>query len=130
MNHSTLTHTLTRTVLLASMALGSVALADAPIVKCTDAQGRITLTDAGCPTSSDMEIVLGSNNESPGDAHAAYSSSSAHSTRRPVRRALMAYRQPVERGLSLDVATLKAAKAAFVVLDSTRTPRYVQLASN
>lgn len=107
---------LTRTLFLAGMVLASTAFAGADINKCVTPSGQVTLTDAVCPDGTEtIKVISG-----PDSGAAAPASSGERYTvaRIPARHAaLMRSTQPA-RGLALDVATLKMARAQLQVFDT------------
>jgi hypothetical protein len=104
---------LTRTVLLAAMAFASTAFAASDINKCVTPAGHVTLTDSPCPSGSETVKVI----NGPDDDAAASSGERYTVARPPARHAALMRTQPA-RGLSLDVAMLKTARANMQLFDS------------
>lgn len=107
---------ITRTIFLASMVFASSAFAGADINKCTTPTGHVTLTDEVCPDGTDTVKVV-----SAPDANGAVPPAGVvrHMVARmPPRHAALMRTTPPSRGLSLDVATLKAARTNMQIIDS------------
>ncbi len=138
----TITRTITRTIFLAGMAISAGSVAGPDIVKCIDAEGKVTFTDAQCPGSTQtVAVVLGNTAsaaetidvvhavdnpaenqadvQSPEPVIAQASVERDYSIRLPMRRPLPIVRnQSTGSALSRDVATLKAARANLQLLDT------------
>ena len=108
---------------LASMVFASSAFAT-DINKCVTASGGVTLTDEVCPSGAQTVKVI----SAPVDSVAEETASAAPAGRPGIERHTMA-RMPTHfatlvrsaqpaRGLSLDIATLKAARANMRIVDS------------
>lgn len=106
---------ITRTIFLASMVIASNAFAGADINKCITPGGHVTLTDEVCPDGTETVKVVTGLSQDSGAAPAP--TVERYSVRFPVRPPPLARTAP-SRGLSLDVATLKAARANMQVFDS------------
>lgn len=97
-----------------------LAFAGAHIVKCVDGAGRVTLTDQPCESGTTM-VRLAS---TPADQHAARPEPYPLAVERGVlppppavqRRQAIQRAQP--KPLKRDVATLKAARAQFLLMDA------------
>ena len=96
----------TRVLFLAGMLFASAAYAGNDINKCITPEGHVTLTDAPCPGDTETVKVV---NGAPGIERVAPAPMPARYT------ALMRSTRPAN-GLSLDVATLKAARANLQLL--------------
>ena len=112
----------TQALLLASMMFASNAFAT-DINKCVTATGGVTLTDAACPTDTQAVKVISVPNEATADetvsaAPARPSVVRYASQRMPVRYATVMRTPQPARGLSLDIATLKTARANMALFDS------------
>jgi hypothetical protein len=108
---------LTRTLFLASMVLASAAFAGTDVNKCIAPGGQVTLTDAACPDGTDtVKLVAGMGQD--GDAAAPAPTVERYNARLPSRLPPLARTTPA-RGLALDVATLKAARANLQVFDAS-----------
>ena len=106
-----------RVLLLAGMLFASAAFAGTGINKCVTPSGHVTLTDEVCPGDSETVKVI---NGTPYADDSAASATSARPSagadrymlpRLPTRFAKPMRNTPPSRGLSLDVATLKLARA-------------------
>lgn len=114
---------ITRTVFLASMVFATAAFAGTDVNKCIAPGGQVTITDEVCPDGADtVKLVAGMSDDS--DAAPAQTQTQAqspsierYSTRFAPRQPKLARTAPA-RGLALDVATLKAARANLQVFDS------------
>jgi hypothetical protein len=114
----------TRALFLASMVFASAAaFAGNDINKCVQPSGQLTLTDEVCPSGAQTIKVINGQSDSDEGAAAepgARSSGIEHYTlpRMPARHAAAPRATPPARGLSLDVATLKAARANMQSFDT------------
>ena len=110
------------TFLFAGMVFASAAFAGNDINKCVTASGQVTLTDEVCPSGAQVVKVI----SAPSDADATPAPTLAQApqttiraagiehislARMPSRYAAPQRFTPPSRGLSLDVATLKIARA-------------------
>jgi hypothetical protein len=97
-------------ILVAALALCNLAQAD-DINRCVGSNGEITLTDAPCPDDAPAAVK-----PAPAargitvDRMAANGAYTPHDNFVP--------KQPVSRGLSRDVATLKMARQTMLLLDN------------
>lgn len=119
------------TILIAGLVLASGTFAGTDVLKCTDPSGHITLTDQPCPASAG-QVVLASTPDAPAEAVAA---NAADESAAPAVHGATRYQltslppaprlragglvQPPGRALAQDVATLKQARRALLLLDST-----------
>ena len=113
-----------RFLFLAGMVFASAAFAGNDINKCITPDGHVTLTDEVCPSDAQTVKVI---NGAPDSDVAVARNGIEHYTvaRIPARYSkLMRSAQPAG-GLSLDVATLKAARANLQLL----APRSQRIAS-
>ena len=118
---------ITRTVFLASMVFATAAFAGTDVNKCIAPGGQVTITDEVCPDGADtVKLVAGMSDDSDAaptqtqtqtQAQAQSPSIERYSTRFAPRPPKLARTAPA-RGLALDVATLKAARANMQVFDS------------
>lgn len=102
-------------LLLAAMALASTAFAANDINKCVTPAGHVTLTDAACPDGSETVKVINGADDDSASASGAERSTLA---RPPGRHAALLRASQPARGLALDVATLKAARANLHTFDA------------
>ena len=108
---------------LASMLIASAAFAGTDINKCVSASGQVTLTDEVCP--GDTQSVKVSNGVSDSDdgevavapriVNGVEHYKMAHL---PARAGAPLRATPPARGLALDVATLKNARAHLQLVDA------------
>lgn len=107
---------LIRTIFLAGMVVASAAFAGADVNKCIAPGGHVTLTDEVCPDGTEtVKLVAGMSQD--GDAAPA-PTVERYSARMPARAPALSRTATPARGLALDVATLKAARANLQVFDS------------
>jgi hypothetical protein len=93
-----------RTFFLASMVFATAAFAGTDINKCVAPDGHVTLTDEVCPAGNDtVPVSFGVQ---------------APLTKMSARTAAMARNTPPSRGLALDVAMLKTARANLQQFDA------------
>ena len=115
--------TSTRALFLAGMMLAASAYAGADINKCVSASGSVTLTDEVCPPGAQTVKLVSAaadsaTDETPPAASQRTSVERYPATRLPARAtAQMRNAQPA-RGLSLDIATLKAARMNMQLVDN------------
>jgi hypothetical protein len=95
-------------LLAATMMAAPVAFSETSIVKCIDDAGRVTLTDRACETGATTVRMAGE----PANDGVTRASQRIHV---PVTRV-------ASRPLASDIATLKAARAQFVLSDVRSTP--------
>lgn len=128
-----------RAIFLAGMVFASTAVAT-DINKCVTAAGSVTLTDEVCPGGTQTVKVISAPTDTAGE-EAVPSVSAASVTparpgierypsqRMPTRYATVVRSQQPQRGLSLDIATLKAARANLASFDiATQAMRSQRLA--
>lgn len=101
-------------------ALAAPAFAGADIVKCVDASGRVTLTDQPCDGgAATVRLASMPAEDSPARAVQAYPLAVEHGALPPPPpRRVMAPRVKA-KPLTQDVATLKAARANFLLMDTS-----------
>jgi len=106
---------ITRTLFLAGMVAASAAFAGADVNKCIAPTGQVTLTDEACPDGTEtvklVSAMAGDSGSTPAPSVERYSA------RLPARPVALARTAP-SRGLALDVATLKMARANLQVFDA------------
>lgn len=137
-------------LILAALAATPAALAGADVLKCVDNNGRVTLTDQPCGAHARTErLTAASALNTPPEFDAATGSSfsggsgtsgtvSSGDESLPPTTAVQRYAAPPamvrqhewrpqvpqrSRPLARDVATMKAARAQLLLLDSERQPR-------
>jgi hypothetical protein len=110
------------TFFLASMVFASAAFAGTDINKCMTASGQVILTDEACPGGAQTVKVISVASEAD---QAPVAEAPARPTverytlgRMPTRFSGPSRFTPPSRGLSLDVATLKMARANMHMVDS------------
>lgn len=117
------------TFLFAGMVFASAAFAGNDINKCVTASGQVTLTDEVCPSGAQVVKVI----SAPSDTDTTPAPTLAHTRQTTVRAASIEHISlarmpsryaapqrftPPSRGLSLDVATLKVARANMHLVES------------
>jgi len=124
-------------LVLAALAASPAVLAGSDILKCVDRAGNVTLTDQPCESGARMtRMVVGSSSTLAATA-SGDGTDAAPAPAEPVQAApLQRYAAPTrmhsqhdwrprmpsrDRPLARDVATLKAARAQLLLLDSDRT---------
>lgn len=123
----------TRALFLAAMVFASAAaFAGNDINKCVQPNGQLTLTDEVCPNGAQTVKVINGQSDSDEVAAAepaARGNGIEHYTlpRLPSRHTSYARFTPPARGLALDVATLKAARANMQQVDSARSQQRLAL---
>ena len=139
-------------IILAALAATPAALAGSDILKCVDGTGHVTLTDQPCESGaratrlavSDAPAAAPASVSAPASAPASASAEPVLPNAQPQATTMQRYeaspamlrqqdwrpRVPNrDRPLARDVATLKAARAQLMLIDSERHPR-PQLATN
>lgn len=111
-----------RTLFIACLMFTSCAFAT-DINKCVDETGQVTLTDAVCPGGTHITKVISGPSDGAEDTMAAAPASRPSVERYPAQRMPSRYAAPVQamrsaRGLSLDIATLKIARANMQLVDN------------
>ena len=116
---------LIRSFLLAGVILSQSVSAGTDIIKCVDAQGNVTLTDAACPGNAKAAVLVAGSDQTEaapviGDMPEIESvAAERYSMPRIARRELPPLKpQSAMRPMARDVATLKAARANLMLLDS------------
>lgn len=114
------------TLFLAALFFGSGASATSDINKCVSENGQVTITDEQCP--EDARAVKLVSQASDSDTEESPTVRTVLVERYALPRTPARYTKPMRsltpaRGLSLDVATLKAARANLMLFDSSRTQR-------
>ena len=116
----------------AAIAATPAALAGSEVLKCVDAEGHVTLTDQPCESGARMtRLVAAAAPESEAEAPAAVAAVQSPAMQRyeaaPALHRQQSWRPRVaaqtDRPLARDVATLKAARAQLLLIDSDRTRR-------
>ena len=117
----------TRTLFLAAMVFASSAFAT-DINKCVTASGSVTLTDEVCPGGTQTVKVISAPSDASDETAVAGAAVSAAPTRpgierfpmqrMPTRYATVIRSPQPQRGLSLDIATLKTARANLASFDT------------
>lgn len=113
--------TTTRVIFLAAMVFASSAFAAGnDIKKCVTESGHVTLTDEVCPSGSQTVKII----SAPGSAEAEPGPSRTVATERytiarmPARHVTLMKSTAPARGLSLDISTLRAARANMQMFDN------------
>jgi hypothetical protein len=114
-----------RAIFLAAMVFASPSFAGgSEIKKCVTESGHVTLTDEVCPGGSHtvkvISVASAGNNEPSGEVDASRTVATERYTiaRMPVRYATLMKSSTPARGLSLDVSTLRAARANMQIFDN------------
>lgn len=129
-------HSATCAAILSSVLFASSAFAGSEINKCVSPSGAVTLTDEACPPSTRIvKLIRATPEAESGDTTAALGE-----PRRPVVERFNIAPMPLRfaapmrgpapaRGMALDIATLKAAKANLTLVEmaSTRGQRLAGL---
>lgn len=115
--------TSTRALILAGMMFAANAYAGAEINKCVSASGSVTLTDEVCPSGAQtvklVSASVGSTADESTPAGAPRTSVERYAaTRLPARNTTPMRSVQAARGLSLDIATLKAARMNMQLVDN------------
>ena len=116
-------------ILFASMLCACSAFAS-DINKCTAPDGSVTLTDSVCPGDAQAtKVVVGSADGAPQAAQGIVPQRFTVG-RLPPRYVVLAKSVKPQRGLALDVATLRAAKLNMLLLDNaTQVSRSQRMAA-
>lgn len=138
-------HALKHAIVILGLFGASSTFAGSEIVKCVDADGKVTLTDAACPTSAQVvALVAGAsdsdngNNAATGDmGDSATAPAAAPAVDRyypayvPQRRQLPVVKHQASGSLARDVATLQVARSNLRLLDNAaQLLRNQRIASN
>lgn len=119
-------------IVFAAIAAAPAALAGSEVLKCVDVEGHVTLTDQPCESGARMtRLVAGSAPEGVEDTPAPAAVTPAPMVQRhqaaPALERQQSWRPRIpaqtDRPLARDVATLKAARAQLLLIDSDRTRR-------
>ena len=119
-------------IVFAAIAAAPAALAGSEVLKCVDVEGHVTLTDQPCESGARMtRLVAAAAPESEAEAPAAVAAPQAPAVQRyeaaPALQRQQSWRPRVaaqtDRPLARDVATLKAARAQLLLIDSDRVHR-------
>ena len=119
-------------IVFAAIAAAPAALAGSEVLKCVDVEGHVTLTDQPCESGARMtRLVAGSAPEGVQDTPAQAAAMPAPMVQRhqaaPALERQQSWRPRIpaqtDRPLARDVATLKAARAQLLLIDSDRTRR-------
>jgi hypothetical protein len=109
-----------RTLFIATLLLSASAWAGTEVVKCTDSEGRVTLTDRPCGGGAEETVLVAGPETAAETAAPVPRSAPARPYAEGVLRAsrLPSYKPlPTSRILARDVATLKAAVLTMHLLD-------------
>jgi len=118
--------------LCAAIAAPPAALAGSEVLKCVDVEGHVTLTDQPCESGTRMtRLVAAAAPESAEDTPAPAAATPASTLQRheaaPSLQRQQSWRPRIaaqtDRPLARDVATLKAARAQLLLIDSDRVHR-------
>ena len=112
-------------LLAATMMAAPVAFSETSIVKCVDDEGRVTLTDRPCEVgATTVQMASEPANEGVTRVHAypLVAEASVLPPPRAMQRSYVPTPRAAEKPLASDVATLKAARAQFVLSDVRSTP--------
>ncbi len=127
-------HTATCAAILSSILFASTACAGPEINKCVAATGAVTLTDEPCPSNTrGIKLVAATPDTESAETPAPHAGPRMPTVERftsapMVLRFATPMRSPAPaRGMKLDVATLKAAKANLHLFDMA-SPRSQRLA--
>ena len=121
MNRQTIARSVLAATIATSMLFAPFAFAEGDIVKCTGADGRVTLTDSACQAGeSSVTVVTGAvpvlasaDVPAPRTVRTARERTPGDAARKALARL-----DPPSRSLGRDVATLKAAHQAMQLMDS------------
>ena len=119
-----------RIIFLAGMLVACAAFAGNDVNKCITASGHVTLTDEACPADAATVKVINGAPDDDAPAATVVRTGAEHyaAARMPTRYAALARATEPARGLALDVATLKAARANMHLFDAARrAPRLAGL---
>ncbi|MES2317153.1 MAG: DUF4124 domain-containing protein [Pseudomonadota bacterium] len=124
-----------RVLFLAGMVFASAAFAGTGINKCVTPSGHVTLTDEVCPGDSEtVKVINGTDADDTASTAAPATNRSSAGVERymlprlPTRFAKQSRYTPSSGGLSLDVATLKAARVNMQMFN-TAPPRAQRIAA-
>ena len=112
-------------LLAATTMAAPVAFSETSIVKCVDDEGRVTLTDRPCDVGA-MTVQMAAEPASDGVTRVQAHPLVVKPSVLPPPRAMLRLHVPAPlaaaKPLASDVATLKAARAQFVLSDVRSTP--------
>ena len=126
-------HTAACTAILSSILFASTAFAGSDINKCVAPSGAVTLTDEACPSNTHSVKLIATPDTDSADTPAPHAGPRMPTVERfasapmPLRFATSMRSPAPARGMTLDVATLKAAKANLHLFDMA-APRTQRLA--
>ena len=112
-------------LLAATTMAAPVAFSETSIVKCVDEAGRVTLTDRPCEagvTTVRMSSEPATDGVTRVHAHPLVADASLLPPPRALQRIHVPIPRVAARPLASDIATLKAARARFVLSDVRSTP--------
>ena len=112
-------------LLAATTMAAPVAFSETSIVKCVDDEGRVTLTDRPCEAgATTVRMASKPANDSVNRVHAypLVAEASVLPPPRAMQRSQFPTPRAAQKPLASDVATLKAARAQFVLSDVRSTP--------
>lgn len=112
-------------LLAATMVAAPVAFSETSIVKCLDDAGRVTFTDRPCETGATTVRMTGepaNNGVTRVRAHPLVADASVLPPPRASHRIHVPVMRVASRPLASDIATLKAARAQFILSDVRSTP--------
>jgi len=110
-------------LLAATTMAAPVAFSETSIVKCVDDEGRVTLTDRPCEVGmTTVRMVSEPSNDGVTRVHPLVAEASALPPPRAMQRTYVPAPRAAAKPLASDVATLKAARAQFVLSDVRSTP--------
>ena len=119
-------------IVFAAIAAAPAALAGSEVLKCVDVEGHVTLTDQPCESGTrSTRLVAAAAPEGVAETAAAAVATQAPAVQRyeaaPALQRQQSWRPRVaaqtDRPLARDVATLKAARAQLLLIDSDRVHR-------
>lgn len=119
-------------IVFAAIAAAPAALAGSEVLKCVDMEGHVTLTDQPCESGArSTRLVTAAAPETAAETPAPADAPQAPAVQRyeaaPALQRQHAWRPRVaaqpDRPLARDVATLKAARAQLLLIDSDRVRR-------
>ena len=117
-------------LLAATTMAAPVAFSETSIVKCVDDAGRVTLTDRPCEAGT-TTVRMASEPANEGvtrvHAHPLAAEASVLPPPRTSQRIHVPITRVAARPLASDIATLKAARAQFVLSDMRSTPALANL---
>ncbi len=119
-------------IVFAAIAAAPAALAGSEVLKCVDVEGHVTLTDQPCESGARMTRLVaarraGERGRTPAPAAATPAPTLQRHEAAPALQRQQSWRPRVaaqtDRPLARDVATLKAARAQLLLIDSDRAHR-------